>query len=54
MTISLIEEFLLLSLEDEGGEFANIPETSLSCGIAGAALMDLAIRSRIDSDLTGL
>jgi MHS family proline/betaine transporter-like MFS transporter len=54
MTISLIEEFLLLALEDSGGEFANIPETSLSCGIAGAALMDLAIRNKIDSDLASL
>ena len=49
--ISLIEEFLLLALEDRGGEFSRIPETSLSCGLAGAALMDLAIRGRIDSDL---
>jgi len=49
--VSLIEEFLLLALEDEGGEFSRIPETSLSCGLAGAALMDLAIRGRIDSDL---
>src|SRR3954469_14136208 len=54
MSISLIEEFLLLALEDEGGEFANIPETSLSCGVAGAALMDLALRGKIDSDLTSL
>lgn len=54
MAISLIEEFLLLALEDQGGEFARIPETSLSCGIAGAALMDLAIRGRIDSDLHSL
>ena len=54
MTISLIEEFLLLALEDEGGEFSKVPETSLSCGIAGAALMDLALRGKIDSDLTSL
>ena len=50
-TISLIEEFLLLTLEDSGGEFDSIPEILLSCGIAGAALMDLALRGRIDSDL---
>ena len=49
--VSLIEEFLLLALEDEGGEFSRIPETSLSCGLAGAALMDLSIRGRIDNDL---
>src|SRR5215472_3207708 len=64
MQISLTEEFLLLALEDEGGQFSRIPETSFSCGIAGAALMDLEIRGRIatgqqvlevvDSSPTGL
>lgn len=54
MAVSLIEEFLLLALEDQGGEFSRIPETSLSCGLAGAALMDLAIRGRVDSDLDSL
>jgi MHS family proline/betaine transporter-like MFS transporter len=49
MTIGLIEEFLLLALEDEGGQFSRIPETSLHCGIAGAALMDLEIRGRIET-----
>ena len=52
--ISLIEEFLLLALEDSGGEFDSVPEIYLSCGIAGAALMDLALRDRIDSDLDGV
>ena len=47
MQISLTEEFLLLALEDEGGQFSRIPETSFSCGLAGAALMDLEIRGRI-------
>ena len=42
---------MLLTLEDSGGEFDSIPEIFLSCGIAGAALMDLALRGRIDSDL---
>ena len=54
MSLSLNEEFLLLALEDTGGEFANIPETALTCGLAGGALMDLALRHRIDSDLQGL
>jgi MHS family proline/betaine transporter-like MFS transporter len=54
MTISLIEEFLLLALEDEGGQFSRIPETSLGCGLAGAALMDLEIRGRIETGLEGL
>ncbi len=52
--ISLIEEFLLLTLEDSGGEFDSVPEIYLNCGIAGAALMDLALRGRIDADLDGV
>lgn len=52
--ISLIEEFLLLTLEDSGGEFDSVPEIYLGCGVAGAALMDLALRNRIDSDLDGV
>lgn len=49
MKISLTEEFLLLCLEDEGGQFSRIPETSLGCGLAGAALMDLEIRGHIET-----
>jgi len=49
MAIGLIEEFLLLALEDEGGQFSKIPETSFHCGIAGAALMDLEIRGKIEA-----
>jgi MFS transporter, MHS family, proline/betaine transporter len=54
MTISLIEEFLLLALEDEGGQFSKIPETSLSCGLAGAALIELEIRGKIETSLESL
>jgi MHS family proline/betaine transporter-like MFS transporter len=49
--VSLIEELLLLTLEDSGGEFDSVPEVYLTCGLAGGALMDLALRGRIDSDL---
>lgn len=52
--VSLIEELLLLTLEDSGGEFDSVPEVYLTCGLAGGALMDLALRGRIDSDLTSL
>lgn len=54
MTISLIEEFLLLALEDEGGQFSRIPETSLHCGLAGAVLMDLELRGKIETSLESL
>ncbi|MGE0668489.1 MAG: MFS transporter [Sphingomonadales bacterium] len=52
--VSLIEELLLLTLEDSGGEFDSVPEVYLTCGLAGGALMDLALRGRIDSDLDAL
>lgn len=54
MYISLLEEFLLLTLEDEGGQFDTVPEIFLTCGVAGAILMDLSLRGRIDSDLTSV
>ena len=52
--ISLLEELLLLTLEDEGGEFDRVPDIFLTYGAAGAVLMDLALQNRIDSDLEGL
>ena len=52
--ISLIEEFILLTLEDKGGEFDSLPEIYLNCSLAGAALMELALNGRIDSDLDGV
>lgn len=54
MTITLIEEFLLLVLEDKGGHFSRVPETSLNCGIIGAALIDLEIRGKIETSLESL
>jgi len=51
---NLIHELILLTLEDEGGQFSEIPDVSTRCGIAGAALMELALRRRIDSDLKAL
>ena len=49
---SLIEELLLLTLEDRGGEFDRVPEAFLVCGIAGGALIDLSLRGKLDSDLS--
>jgi len=54
MAIILLEEFLLLTLEDEGGQFDTVPEIYLTCGVAGAMLMDLALQGRIDSDLSAV
>jgi len=54
MAISLLQEFLLLTLEDEGGQFDTVPEIFLTCGVAGAVLMDLALQDRIDADPSAL
>lgn len=47
---SLPEEFLLLCLEPESNGFVELRPESEACGIVGAALMDLALRGRVDSD----
>lgn len=51
---TLIEELLLLTLEDRGGEFDRVPEAFLTSGVAGGALMELALQGRIDADLEAL
>ena len=48
--LTFTEEILLLLLDDEGGEFAPIPEDNLTCALSGAVLMDLAFAKRIDTD----
>ena len=52
--ITLTEELLLLTLEDEGGHFVRLPDQSLAYALAGAVLMDLALKKRVDSDATKL
>lgn len=47
-TLTLPEEILLLTLDDEGGRFLELPEHSLEFALAGAVLMELAMRHRID------
>lgn len=52
--LTLTEEFLLLMLRDEGGTFVPAPGDALGAGLAGAALMDLGLRNRIDNDVDAL
>lgn len=47
-------ELLLLLHSDDTGYFVPIPEWRMSCALAGAVLMDLALENRIDSDLESL
>ncbi|MBP8290744.1 MAG: GPP34 family phosphoprotein [Chromatiaceae bacterium] len=48
--LTFAEEFLLLAHDEESGDFAEIGFQVMSSVLAGAALMDLALQGRIDSD----
>jgi hypothetical protein len=52
--LSLPEEILLLILDDETGKLANASSLGLNYALAGAVLMDLALHSKIDTDLEKL
>ena len=53
-TLSLPEEFLLMLLNEESGYFHQVPGWNLNCAIAGAALAELSLQARIDSDTQSL
>jgi hypothetical protein len=52
--LSFPEEVVLLLLDETRGEFVPLPESVFAIIIGGAALMDLAIHNRIDTDLEQL
>ncbi len=52
--LTFAEEITLLLLDDEAGKLAPIDATTLHVALAGAVLMDLALRDRLDSDLDTL
>ena len=54
MPLRFAEEILLLLLDDEGGQFVANDAGALHLALAGGVLMDLALESRIDTDLAGL
>jgi hypothetical protein len=51
LPLTLLEEFLLLALDDRSGQFYPLSRSTLDCAAAGAVLMDLTLRSRVDNDL---
>jgi hypothetical protein len=51
LPLTLLEEFLLLALDDQTGQLHPLPPSTLDCATAGALLMDLTLRNRIDNDL---
>jgi hypothetical protein len=52
--LTCTEELLLLAHDEKSGGFANLQDLLMSTAVAGAALMDLALINRIDSDLSAL
>ena len=49
--LTVPEQLLLITLDPGKGEFMNLPEEYNRAAFAGAALMELALAGRIDSDL---
>ena len=52
--VNLIDELILTLLSDESGYFHQVPGWNLNCAIAGAAIAELSLLSRIDTDLESL
>jgi hypothetical protein len=52
--LTFTEELLLLLLDDTTGHLAPISRAALTCGLAGAALMDLECRGRVKVEATQL
>jgi Golgi phosphoprotein 3 len=49
--LTVPEEFLLLTLKDENGGFVHIRYEKQRAGFVGAAIMELGLQGRLDSDL---
>ncbi|MCY4041250.1 MAG: GPP34 family phosphoprotein [Gammaproteobacteria bacterium] len=49
--LNFAEEIILLLLDDETGKMESVHPTVMEMLMAGAAMMDLAVRGRIDCDL---
>ncbi|MBL8901048.1 MAG: anti-sigma factor antagonist [Planctomycetes bacterium] len=48
--LCLAEELLLLALHDSSGQLVDLPEHSLDFALAGAVILDLQLRLRVDAD----
>ena len=53
-TLSLPEELILVLLNEEDGYFHQVPGWNLNCVVVGAALAELSLLGRIDTDLESL
>jgi Golgi phosphoprotein 3 len=52
--LGFVEEIVLLQLDDRRGSFIDLPQSAADVVIAGAALMELALANRVDTDLERL
>src|SRR5437764_11780633 len=52
--MGFIEKIVLLLLDDSEGQVVELPVSAAHIVIAGAALMELALRNRIDTDVRTL
>lgn len=52
--LGFVEEIVLLQLDPSSGRFIVLPMSAADVVVAGAALMELAIKNRIDTDLERL
>ncbi len=52
--LTFVEEIVLLQLDDARGVAAELPSQASAIVLAGAALMELALRNQVDTDLKQL
>ena len=52
--LSLLEELILMLLNEENGYFHQVPGWELNCAVIGAAIAELSLRGRIDTDVDSL
>ncbi len=52
--LSLLDEFILMLLNEQSGYFYQIPDLKMNCSVVGAALAELSLLSRIDTDMESL
>ncbi|MYE18487.1 MAG: cytochrome P450 [Rhodospirillales bacterium] len=52
--LTLPEELILMLLNEQTGYFHQVPGWALNCAVVGAALAELSLLSRIDTDLDSL
>ena len=53
-SLTLVDELVLTLLNEESGYFRQVPGWNLNCAIVGAALAELSLLSRVDTDMESL